>query len=69
MKSLLQAAKEPFLNGGVNDMVVFLGDLAAMVTIAYYIKMDYLGFMVMSLTQKTVILQTLYQQLLNQLDF
>ena len=44
MRSLLQAAKEPFLNGGVNDMVVFLADLAAMVTIAYYIKMDYLGF-------------------------
>ena len=43
MKSLLQAVKDPFLNGGVNDLVVFLGDLAAMVTIAYYIKMDIWG--------------------------
>ena len=44
MRSILEEAKEPFLNGGVNDLAVFLGDLTAMVTIAYYIKMDYLGF-------------------------
>ena len=44
MGSLLEEAKRPFKHGGINDLAIFLGDLTAMVTLVYYVKMGYLGF-------------------------
>ena len=44
MNSLIQDIKAPFLNGGINDLAIYMGDLCVMLTFISFVKLDKLGF-------------------------
>jgi len=41
---MIKHIKQPFQAGSINDLVIYLGDLATILTFLYYVKLNYLGF-------------------------